>query len=150
MHRLLRDLFYFKPSSEQTSLAEALRLLGGVIKKRSAVFVLSDFIDSSDYESSLKLLSKKHDVTALVVRDSLESQLPQLGLMDLEDPETGEIYTVDSSSPILQREFKEAMQEQNKAFNQKLERSQVKYVEVNSSQDYVAPLIKFFRQRGRK
>jgi len=149
VHRILRDLFYHRPQGSGTSLLKAVQYLLGVVKKRSAIFILSDFQDDSDYDTALRILSRKHDVTAFVVQDQLEFELPNLGLIDLQDSETGEIFTVDTSSPIVQRDFKEvAMQEKLKR-DQKLKKSQVARVDLQANSDYVNPLVKYFRSRGR-
>ena len=93
IHRILRDIYYFPPRSKRTSIANAVSYLQGVLKKRSHIFVFSDFLDEG-FQPALRMLGRKHDVVAVVVKDPIELQLPKLGLVDFEDPESGEIVTI--------------------------------------------------------
>lgn len=149
VHRMLRDLFYFKPKSRRTRLSVGLDYLQGVLKKRSAIFVISDFMDEN-FDQSLRLLGRKHDVTALVVQDKAELELPDLGVVELQDAETGELVTVDSSSEIFRREFKQQLSKRKELRDRLLRQSQVGRVELDSSSNYVDPLIQFFKTRRRR
>src|SRR5690606_1917584 len=95
--RILRDLYYHKPGSRETRIAVGLDHLLSVLKKRAHIFIVSDFLDQN-FEGSLRRLGKKHDTVAVVLEDKLELDVPSLGLIDFEDPETGEVVTVDTSS----------------------------------------------------
>lgn len=148
VHRILRDLFFVKPKRTGTKMSAAFDYVQSALKKRATVFVISDFLDES-FESSLKLLGKKHDVTAVVVRDPTEVVFPDLGLMDLEDAETGELVTVDTSSKSFQEHYKKWMKTKTEQRNKLLRRAQVALVEVNTKDDIVAPLVQFFRRRSR-
>jgi uncharacterized protein (DUF58 family) len=149
VHRILRDLFYFKPKSRGTRLASALEYLSGVQKKKSHTFIFSDFYDQN-FDGELRLLSRKHDVVAVVVNDSMELSLPDVGLVDMEDSETGEIFTVDTSS----RSYRQAVEVWTTARKERrdaeLRRSGVERIDVRSDQDYVQPLIRFFKMRNRR
>ena len=149
VHRILRDLFYFKPRSRHTKISVGLEYLQGVLKKRAAVFVMSDFMDEQ-FDQALRLLGRKHDVTALVMQDQLELEFPDLGLIDLEDAESGMIVTVDSSSAYFQAELARQMSQRRDRREKLLKQSQVSRVELNSSGNYVDPLISFFKTRKRK
>jgi len=148
VHRILRDLFYFQPKSRRTKISEGLAYLQGVLKKRAAIFVLSDFFDEG-FDQSLRLLGRKHDVTALVVQDHAELHLPNLGVVELQDSETEEILTVDTGSMSFREEFAQAVKKKKTLRDRLLRQAQVGRVDVNSSENYVDPLIEFFKRRHR-
>ncbi len=147
--RILRDLYYHKPQSKGTNLELALTQLAAMVKKKAHIFVISDFI-AKDFESPLRRLARKHDVVAVVVEDSAERELPKVGLVDFEDPETGEFCTIDTSSPVVQKEYAAMYQKSLERREFELRRARVDTVLVNSREDLVAPLRKFFQTRGQK
>lgn len=149
VHRILRDLFYFKPKSRRTRIAAGLDYLQGILKKRSAIFVISDFMDEN-FDQSLRLLGRKHDVAALVMQDRAEVDLPDLGVVELQDAETGELVTVDTGSSVFRRDFKALWNARKEKRDKLLKQSQVGRVELDSSGNYVDPLIGFFKTRKRK
>lgn len=146
VHRLLRDLFYYKPKSHRTKLSSGFSYLQGFLKKRSTIFVFSDFMDNG-FEQSLRLLGRKHDVVACVVNDAAEYSLPQMGVIDVQDAETGEVITVDTSSPYFRQQYEKAVNGRKEQRDRLLRLSQVERVDVKSSQDYVNPLVAFFKKR---
>jgi uncharacterized protein (DUF58 family) len=148
VHRILRDLFYFQPKSRRTKISEGLSYLQGVIKKRAAIFVISDFFDEG-FDQSLRLLGRKHDVSAVVVQDHAELHLPNLGVVELQDSETGDILTVDTGSLSFREEFAQAVKKKKTLRDRLLRQAQVGRVDVNSSENYVDPLIEFFKRRRR-
>lgn len=147
--RILRDLYYHKPASKRTKLSVAMDHILGMLKKKAHVFIISDFIDP-DFESSLHRLGRKHDTVAIVVEDKLELQVPKVGLVDFEDPETGETVCVDTSSPIFQREYAEYLKALALERQAKLRRSQVDTIMVRGDEDLITPLLKFFQRRNRR
>lgn len=146
MHRILREIYYFKPQSKRTSIGVAVDYLQGILKKKSHIFLFSDFLDQG-FETPLRLLGKKHDAVAVVVKDPLETKIPPLGLVDFEDPETGEVVTVDTSSPQFQRDYKAYCQKQDEVRDTQLRRSQVDQIQIETDQDLVQPLVEFFQRR---
>lgn len=149
IHRILRDIYYYRPQSKKTSIAAAVEYLQGVLKKKSHIFIFSDFMDQG-YETPLRHLGKKHDTVAVCVRDPLEMGMPKLGLVDFEDPETGEVFTVDTSSPSFQKDYRNYMNQQMELHRSQLQKAQVDIIEVPTDQDLVNPLISFFRRRARR
>lgn len=149
VQRIFRELYYYKPQSQKTQLASAFTFLQGILKKRATVFILSDFVDQG-FETSLKLLGKKHDVVACIVEDPLEKKAPQIGIVDIQDAETGEILTIDTDSKefqnIYQTEYTKMAQERA----QKLRKSQVDSIDLTVSPDFVDPLIRFFKRRNHR
>mgnify|MGYP003301828462 FL=1 len=114
--RIIRELIEFKPLSKKTDIKVALEFLTRILKKKSITFILSDFI-SSDYEKSLKIISKKHDLTGIKVYDKFEEAIPNLGLVQMFDQETEEIKMIDTSSKSLRDSYKKEMSLNFKKFN---------------------------------
>lgn len=146
VRRLLRDLYYYKPQSHLTKISAGLTFLQGALKKRATVFVFSDFMDRG-FEQSLRLLGRKHDVVACVVNDATEYSLPNMGIVEVQDAETGEILTVDTSSTQFRHEYETAVEKKKEQRDRMLRLSQVERVDVKSSADFVDPLIAFFKKR---
>lgn len=146
IQRLLRDMYYHKPKSSGTQLGAAVHHLQSVLKKRANIFILSDFLDQG-FESTLRSLSKKHDVTAVVVHDPLEELFPQLGLVHAEDAETGELLFFDSGSReffnLYQGGYKQLASERDAI----LRRAQVPVVRIKCGEDFVGPLLEYFKKR---
>jgi uncharacterized protein (DUF58 family) len=149
VYRILRDLYYFKPRSRGTKISVALEHLQGVLKKRSTVFLFSDF-DDTGYDRALRQIGRKHDLIACVVQDPAENQVPNMGLMDIEDSETGETLTIDTSSPVFRREYQELMKKVKKERDDLLKKSQVDRIDIVSGENFVDPLIQFFNKRNKK
>ncbi len=151
VHRILRDLLYFKPKSRKTNIKLAAEHLSHVLHKRATVFILSDFL-SEGFERPLRLLARRHDVIAVAVEDKAEKSIPPLGLVDFEDGETGEIITVDTSSHWFRKNYEGIYKKRAAARDDKLKKSQVQTIYVDTTKNFVDPLIKFFssRQRGSK
>lgn len=149
VHRLLRDLFYVKPKSRRTKISSALTYLQGIQKKRAVIFVISDFMDTN-FDQSLRLLGRKHDVTALVVRDGAETKLPDLGVIELQDSETGELVTVDTGSRFFRQNWDLEVSQLQVRRDKLLKQAQVQRVDLDSSKNYVDPLIQYFKSRRRK
>ena len=146
VHRILRDLYYHKPRHHKTDLRVAFQHLQAATKKRATIFVISDFM-AEGYDQSLRQLGRKHDVVALVVRDRLERDLPDLGVVDMQDAETGEILTVDTSSVEFRVAFNREVKKRSEDRDRLLRQSQIDRVDVDSSGSFVDPLIDYFRRR---
>lgn len=144
--RILRELYYHKPAARGTNISVALDHLLAVLKKKSHIFVVSDFIDQG-FESSLRHLGRKHDTVAVVLEDKLEVDIPAMGLIDFEDPETGEIVAVDTSSPVFRREYKKYLDDLVQRRQSELRRAQVDTIPVRTDGDLVTPLLQFFQRR---
>lgn len=146
VHRILRDLYYHKPQHHNTDLRAALSHLQGVLKKKATIFVISDFM-AENFDQPLRQLARKHDVMALVVRDRLERELPDLGVCDFQDAETGDVVTIDTSSKEFQNLFEVEMKKRAESRDRLLRQSQVDRVEIDTSGSFVDPLIEYFRRR---
>lgn len=148
VQRILRDLFYFKPKSSRTKISVGLQHLQGILKKRATVFIFSDFADDG-FEKSLRLLGSKHEVVACVIQDPAEEKLPDLGVVDLQDAETGEMMTVDTSSPFVRRQYELEVKARKEKRDRLLRLAQAERVDIHTGKDITAPLIAYFRRRTR-
>jgi uncharacterized protein (DUF58 family) len=147
--RVLRELLYHKPESSQTDIAGALEFLNKITKRRSVVFLVSDFISSS-YEKALQIANKKHDVVAITVTDPRETELPPVGYIELEDAESGEIYVLNTRDRGIRAVFSREA-DQNRKHREKLFKSMnVDYIDIFTHKPYIEPLIRFFRMRAKK
>lgn len=148
---IIRQLIEFTPQDTGTSLAEPVRYLTNALKKRCTAFILSDFIDTPDdraqFEESLKIAAGKHDIVAIKVYDPREAELPDVGIVELRDAETGKKIWIDTSSAKVRRNYRERWEGQSREISRILKRSRVDSVEVATDGDYVKALIKLFKQR---
>lgn len=149
VHRILRDILFFEPKSKKTKISDALDHLRGVLNKKTNIFIFSDFIDT-DYERALRFLGKKHDTVAVVVEDPFEYELPSMGVVEMQDAETDQILAVDTSSPLFKKQYKEKNLERKKLRDIELRKSGVDRVEVKTLENFVDPLISYFKMRTRK
>ncbi|MCB0413212.1 MAG: DUF58 domain-containing protein [Bdellovibrionales bacterium] len=149
IHRLMRDLYYFKPLSRKTNLNVGFEHILQVLKKKAHVFIFSDFIDDH-FDQSLRVLGNKHDTVAVVINDPTEFKLPDIGVVDLHDAETGELITVDTGSVSFRRDFEKAYLRSIEERDSLLRKSKVERIDVQVGKDFVDPLITFFRRRNRR
>jgi len=147
--RIIRDVLSFEPEGKSTNLKAALEYMNSTIKKRSIVFLLSDFIDSG-YEKILRIIGKKHDLIGVVLNDKRESEIPKMGLIKLTDAETGEERLVDTSSIKVQNRLKEVRKNMMEHRKSLFISSRLDSIEVQTGDDYVKPLVQFFRLRERR
>lgn len=147
--RVVREILYFRARGRGTNLAAALDHLSRAQKRRAVVFVLSDFLDSG-YERSLAVASRRHDLIALRLRDAREEQLPSVGLVALQDLESGARLVVDSSDRGVRRAFAEQVAAREAAFTTVTQQARVDRVDLWTGEDVVRPLGAFFRRRLRR
>jgi len=146
--RILRDILYFEPKSTKTCIKKAVEYIYRLIKKRSIIFVISDFLDV-DYNDSLKLLAKKHDVIALRILDKAEQELPDAGLIHLKDPESGKMFSVNSSSKKIRDQYSKQVKELNKQLEADFRKMKIDLVNLRTDRPYAPELMKFFKFRIR-
>ncbi len=144
---IIRELISFKAESNNTDIGMAMKYLTNVIKKRCTAFMISDFIDGNDYKNALTIANRKHDIVALQVYDSLETQLPKVGLMKIQDYETGEEQWIDTSSRKVREAYKKWWDERQAQMQQIFNRSRVDSVSVRTDEDYVKALLALFKMR---
>ena len=144
--RIIRELIEFKPKGTGTNISEAFKFLSSVIKKRSIVFTLSDFQDEA-YDKNLKIASSKHDLTAIRIIDPAEEQLPDIGLVQLQNPETGTIGWVDTSSSIVRATYEKDYQNFVANFKSYCTHSGTDYLDLRVDRSYTKQLLEFFKRR---
>ena len=147
--RIIRELIEFTPENKGTNISEALRYVINVIKKKSIVFVISDFI-GKDFEEAMKLANKRHDIVALQIYDHRENELPDAGIIHLQHAETGELLEVDSSNSFVRRKFQELSLRKDKKLNEVFAKSGVDWIKLRTDENYVQQLMRLFKKRGRK
>ncbi|MBR2326233.1 MAG: DUF58 domain-containing protein [Alistipes sp.] len=148
---IIRELVGFVPESNGTAISEAVRYLTGVNKKRCTAFLLSDFLNSKrDDEAlndALKIASARHDIIALKVSDPREREMPDVGIVELQDAETGRKVWVDTASQAVRNHYAEAWAEREAKSLELLRHNRIDVAEISTDADYVAELIKLFKQR---
>ena len=145
---IIREILSFKPENNKTDISMALRYLTNAIKKRCTAFILSDFIDTSDYKQALKIANRKHDLVSIQVYDRLSTELKPLGLMKIFDPETGEEKWIDTSSKKVRTIYRNWWIDQQNEMNTAFKQSRVDSVSVSTDDDYVKSLLMLFQKRG--
>ncbi len=147
--RVIRELLTFQPQSKGTNVEEALRFLAQVQKRKATVFLISDFL-ATDFEKALAAVGTKHDVIAVRTSDPREAQLPDVGLITLQDAETGEVVVVDSNSSRIRKMFQSRGEEERSSQDQLLRSLKIDELELTTGKPYINDLSNFFRMREKK
>jgi uncharacterized protein (DUF58 family) len=148
-YQLITELYKLKPQSSKTNLAEAILFTLKVVKRRSVVIFVSDFIDIN-YEHNLRALARKHDLVMIHLLDQRETNLPRLGIIPLRDPETNRTTWVNTSSLWFRRKIRQDFTQLGKQIEQFARQHDINYVAIDAKEDYVTPLVKLFRIRRNK
>ena len=148
---IIRELVGFEPTGTSTNISEALRYLVGVNKKRATCFLLSDLINAESdmvkLDDALKIASSKHDIMAVKVYDERDGELPNVGVVEVQDAETGRKEWVDTSSRRVREHYAQSWQERDQEVQELLRRNRIDSAMISTEGDYVAELIKLFKQR---
>lgn len=147
--RVLRELLFHQPTGRGTDIALALEYLAHIQRKRAVAFLVSDFRDQG-FEKALAVAGRRHDLIAVRLGDAREEELPPLGLLDLEDPETGQRVVVNTSSAAFRTAFHRENERRAAALDRAFKRSKVDAIHVRTGEPYVKPLMRFFRERARR
>ena len=147
--RLIREMLYFEPKGRGTNLAGALDYLNRVTSRRAVVFMISDFL-APDFSKALTVSSRRHDVVAMPVSDPGESQLPNVGIITLEDAETGEQIDINTGSRAVRRGLADQEETRRKAMTRLFRSRRVDIVPLSTTEDYLLALRSFFEQRERR
>ncbi|MFT0714155.1 DUF58 domain-containing protein [Flagellimonas lutimaris] len=145
--RIIRELLEFHPKSSETNLAEALKFLTNVMKKKAIVFVLSDFI-ADDYDNTLRIVGNKHDVTGIRVYDEREETIPNLGMVQMQDAETGEIQLVNTQSKQVRFAYGQHYKNKVAYFTNAFNKSGCGVINCRADESYVKKLLGYFKRRG--
>ena len=147
--RVIREVLTFAPAGRRTNLTLALESLSRGVRRRSVAFVVSDFLDTG-YEQALRIANRKHDLVAISLSDPRESELPPVGILELEDAETGQTVLVDTWDRGVRSRFAEEARGRIEERRRLFRRNKVDSVELTTGLPYDVPLVKFFRERARR
>ena len=147
--RVLRELLYHRPEGRGTDIGAALEYLAHVQRKRAVAFLVSDFRDEG-FDRALAVAGRRHDLVAVRIGDAREQELPPLGFMELEDPESGERVVVNTSSRVFRSAFRAVQGARREALDRALRRSQVDVIDISTGEPWVKPLMRFFQGRMRR
>ena len=147
--RLITDILAFQPEGKGTDLSAGLTYLSQVVKRKSVTFLISDFL-ARNYEKALRIVGRRHDLVPMVISDPLEAQFPKLGLVELEDPETGEQLLVDAGNPLVRGTFAKEMRRVREERRRLFKKLSLDHVELDAGEDHAAALARFFRARARR
>jgi len=147
--RVIRELLNFKPKAAKTDIAGALDYFAKVTTKRAVVFLVSDF-EAENFEKQMRIISKRHDLVAVPVTDPREVRLPNVGLIELEDAETGEMVLVDTSNAEVRKRYERLGRERSERAKTLFASMDVDHIEIMTDRDYVPKLVQFFRARERR
>lgn len=144
--RIIRELLDFEPENKETDIAQALQFLTNIIKKKSTVFLISDFL-CTNFHDAVRIVNHKHDLIALQVYDQKDQAIPNIGLALLKDPETGEEKYIDTSSKRVRNQYTSFWNQLQKSNVEVFKKAGIDHAMLRTDQDYVRPLIQLFKKR---
>jgi uncharacterized protein (DUF58 family) len=144
--RIIRELLEYKPEKRTTDIAGALEYLGGVLKKKAIVFVMSDFLNTN-YQRNLQIVGRKHDVTGIRVYDERETEMPNIGLVQFLDQETGKQRTINTSNSSTRRKYAAYQKEAAGYFKNAFTRSDAGAIDLETQESYTKKLLGYFKAR---
>jgi uncharacterized protein (DUF58 family) len=147
--RLLRDIFFYQPKSKKTSIKTAIEYLLTMMRKKVIIFFISDFRDTQ-YEQSLKLLNRKHEVIPILIEDERERALPDAGILCLEDEETGDVVYINSSLPTVREAYHNLGLARRFEQDRFFKANNINVIRVNTKESYIQPLVHYFKYRTKK
>ncbi len=149
--RLIRELLAFEPQSRGTNIKLALDTVNQIVKRRSILFMISDFLeDPAHYRQALAMTNRRHDIIAVDLTDPMESSIANVGLLTLEDAETGELTWVDTSDKKWQKAFHQRVEKLEEEKREAFIRSSVDRINISTDMDYINPLTGFFQKRAKR
>ena len=149
MSRVVRELLYVRPERKGTSKKNALDFLLKVAKRKSVVFIISDFLDNHHWDA-LRIANRIHDLIGIHLYDPAELDIPEIGLVKIEDPETGSMFWVDTSSYTERQELQKKIIGQMDDLNKKALSMGFDMISIATDQDFVDPLMRFFKRREKR
>lgn len=147
--RVVREILFYEPKRKKTNLSVALEYLHRFLTRTSVIFFISDFLDD-EFEKPLRILSRRHDVIAIHLKDRRESHLPKVGLLEIQDPETGKTMLINSSSGAIQKKYTQRSIEHQAKLDQIFKSLGIDKVTIAAEGSYIEPLMKFFKLREKR
>ena len=149
--RVIRELLAFEPKNRGTDIKMALETVNQLLKRRSIIFLVSDFLaEAESYRQALAITNKRHDLVAVDLHDPLEKGIKNVGLIALEDPETGEIAWVDTGSRTWQKAYRQRLNKAESNKQRAFLQASVDRIDIGTDEDYTIPLTSFFKERSRR
>ena len=148
--RMIREMLFYMPERKGTNIGNAMRFISKIAKKRSVVFIISDFLAQEDFEHELRLLKHKHDVIAVCIRDERELELPDIGYIEVEDEETEEQMLIDTSDPNFRTAYVKVMREKDEKLAKLMKRCGVDFIKIMTHESFEIPLKRFFMLREKR
>jgi len=146
--RAIRDTIFHQPLHSNTDLSVPLARLSRILKKRSVIFIISDFQDNLDnLKKPLQILKNRHDIIAVRIWDVREQELPDIGLIELEDEETGEQILVNCGDAEFRKRYRELAELKNRKLSDMMKRLEIDLIEISTEEDWIQPVMKFFNMR---
>lgn len=147
--RIIREILFFQPKGKGTNIAGALEYFNNVIRRKSVVFLISDFL-SQGFNKPLQIANNKHDIVAVKITDPRETTFEDVGLIELEDTETGEIVFIDTASSEFRKEFAARAEEDVTGLKKSLRMINLDFINIRTDQSYIEPLVSFFKMREKR
>ena len=147
--RVITEILEQRTTGRGTDISAALEHLSRITRKKAVVFLISDFQDEG-FEKALNISSRRHEIVPVFLIDPMEEKLPNMGIIQVENPETGELLTVDTTSKKIRDAYERAATSQREAREKAFRKRKIDHVVVRTDEDYLAPLIKYFRLRARR
>lgn len=144
--RIIRELLYFKPQGHSTDLTKGLKFMRRMLKKQAIVFILSDFM-TDEYERILKIIGNKHDLTGIRIYDKREKEMPNLGMVQMQDAETGEYMLVNTNSSTVRKNYAAYYRDQVTYFDKTFTKSKAGRLSIQVGENYVKKLLGYFKRR---
>jgi len=147
--RIIREVMYFAPKGHGTNIEEALHYMNGVVKRKAVAFLVSDFMDDN-YETPLRIAGRRHDLIAVTVTDPREEELPNIGMINVMDAETGREITINTSDSAVRRDYADDAKSRTVKRDEILKQSRVDSIHVRTDQPYIDEIHRFFKMRERR
>jgi len=147
--RVIREVLFHKPEHTGTCIQKALEHLNLVVHKRSVVFLISDLLDQG-FERSLKAANRRHDIVIMQILDPRERELPDVGILEIRDAETGEIIRMDTSLPWVRGAFRENWERNQARLSKLFDSHHMDHLTIETDKPYDVPLVRFFEERAKK
>ena len=147
--RVIREVLFYKPERRGTSIESAIEHLNLVVPKRSVVFLISDLLDQG-FEQPLKVANRKHDMVIIQIIDAREKELPNVGILEIRDSETGEIVSIDTSLPWVRDTYRNSWGHNQVRLSKLFESHRLDHLAIDTSQPYDVPLVRFFKERAKR
>ncbi|MBN1945451.1 MAG: DUF58 domain-containing protein [Bradymonadales bacterium] len=147
--RVIVEILNYQGRKAKTSLKQPLEFVSRVARRRSVVFLISDFLDQG-FDHALSVAARRHDLIPIVLADPAETDLPKAGLLTFQDPETGELHVVDTASRQVRQHFQQRWRQETEQRERMFRRLNMDFVRVRTNESYIEPLAAFFKMRARR